>query len=399
MTIRACLFLLAFTLLFSPGCWNRVELDQRAIAAGFGADRAGDGGRIRITVQVIRPGQLKVGQAKPGGSAAVTVYSCTGYTFFDALRNLAMATGKKIFIAEAKVVVIGEGLAREGIGKITDMYDRDHEMSTRNFLLIARGEAREVMETNVAAEKIWAYGIAHKVKSMAAHGKAPPVEFRHFLNTVESKTTAPVAAAVRLPRIHGGGEEKGEDPGTIPPKEIMVSGAAVFRRYKLAGWLNEKETRGLLWVAGRVKSGIVPITAPGGDDGLVSLEIISAGSKVRPEIAGGKPSVTVEIRAVGSLGDIQPDTVDITDPGIWNNMEKRKAAAIEGEIRAAVAKAQALNADIFGFGEALRRQFPKEWKSMEYKWDEIFPGLPVNIKVDAKIRGTMKVTKPAGPGP
>lgn len=66
---------------------------------------------------------------------------------------------------------------------------------------------------------------------------------------------------------------------------------------------------------------------------------------------------------------------------------------------AAVVRAQELNADIFGFGEEVRRKHPGQWKNMEDKWDELFPGLEVIPEVDAKIRRTGKITKPAQPKP
>ncbi|MCL5290162.1 MAG: Ger(x)C family spore germination protein [Bacillota bacterium] len=403
MKRKIALAALVLLLLFAAGCWNRVELEQRAIVAGFGADQSGEEGKIEITVQVIKPGEIRAGPAARGGSPkAVVVYNSTGYTFFDTLRNLTMLLGKKLFVSEAKIMVVGEELAREDIGKVTDFYDRDHELSTLNFLLIAQGEAREILETEVGTEKIWAYGIADMVKAMKAHGKAPATKVQDFLDAVESKTTAPVAAAVQVVRKEkeeGEGEEKAGKEKAVLPKDLKLSGAAVFRKYQLAGWLDEKETRGLLWVTGKIKSGIIVAPAPGSEDKLVAFEIIRASARIRPEMAGGNLTVTVEVKEEGNLGEVQPDTVDITRPGVLKELEERKRAAIEDEIIAAVIKAQELNADIFGFGEAVRRKYPREWKQLEDRWDEIFPALEVNMAVEAKIRRTGKITKTAEPKP
>ncbi len=395
---------LVFLIFLSSGCWNRVELDRRAIVAGFGVDKAGEKGKLKVTVQIVKPGEIKAGPQQGGSPEAVGVYTGTGYTFFDSLRNLAMVTGKKLFLSEAKILVVGEDLARDGIGKVTDMYERDPEPSTRNFLLIAKGEAKEILETEMGLEKIWAYGIANTVKSIRAHGKAPDIEIADFLETLESKTTAPVATAVQVvskekEEGEGKGEAKaGEDKGVLP-KEIKVSGTAVFRHYKLTGWLDEKETRGLLWVTGKIKSGIIVVPAPGAEDKLVALEIIRAKADVKPEMTDGDLIMSVEVEEEGNLGEEQPDSVDIAKPGVLEELEKRKKAVIEEEIIAAVAKARELNADIFGFGEAVHRKYPGEWKQMEANWDEIFPTLEVNLAVDAKIRRTGKISKPAEPEP
>ncbi|MCL5057419.1 MAG: Ger(x)C family spore germination C-terminal domain-containing protein, partial [Actinobacteria bacterium] len=190
----------------------------------------------------------------------------------------------------------------------------------------------------------------------------------------------------------------GEDKAVLP-KEIKVSGTAVFRHYKLTGWLDETETRGLLWATGKIKSGIIVVPAPESKGKLMSMEIIRASGKIKPEITDGNLTVTVEVKEEGNLGEEQPDSVDITKPGILEELEERKKAVIEDEIGAAVAKAQELNADIFGFGEAVHRKYPGEWKKLEDKWDEIFPNLEVSTVVDAKIRRTGKITKPAQPKP
>lgn len=310
-----------------------------------------------------------------------------------------MVTGKKLFLPETKILVVGEGLAREGIEKVTDFYERDHEPSTRNFLLIAKGEAKEIMETESGIEKVWAYGIADTVGAVRAHGKAPAIEVKTFLKDVQSKTTAPVATAVHV--VHkvkeGGGAEQEQKKQAIPTKQIKVSGTAVFRQYKLTGWLDEKETRGLLWVTGKINSGIIVVPIPGSEDKLLAFEIIRANANIKPEISGGKVSIIVEVEEEGNVGEVQPDTVDITKPGFWQELEERKKAAIEEEIRASVIKAKDLNADIFGFGELVRRKYPREWKQLEDKWDEIFPTLEVKIAVAAKIRRTGKITNPAVP--
>lgn len=54
-----------------------------------------------------------------------------------------------------------------------------------------------------------------------------------------------------------------------------------------------------------------------------------------------------------------------------------------------------MNADVFGFGEAVRRKYPREWPQYEKMWEELFPVfLDVRLEVDAKIRRTGLITDP-----
>jgi spore germination protein KC len=67
-------------------------------------------------------------------------------------------------------------------------------------------------------------------------------------------------------------------------------------------------------------------------------------------------------------------------------LEQKKTDAIRGEILAAFEKARELDADIFGFGDAVYQRYPKEWESMKDRWDEIFPDIELEISIQAKLR-------------
>ena len=47
---------------------------------------------------------------------------------------------------------------------------------------------------------------------------------------------------------------------------------------------------------------------------------------------------------------------------------------------------QAHNIDIIGLGDNFYRKYPVKWeKNYKEKWEEIFPDVPVDIKVNVKI--------------
>ena len=53
-----------------------------------------------------------------------------------------------------------------------------------------------------------------------------------------------------------------------------------------------------------------------------------------------------------------------------------------------------LNADIVGFSKEFYRKYPKQKKTIEDHWDEIFPEVEVNINIKAYIRREGFITKP-----
>lgn len=378
-----------FLISFTTGCWNRVELNEKAIVAGAGIDKAQEKGKINLTMQVILPGEVKApaGGGQGGGAEkAVWVVTSTGRSVFDAVRNFALRSGRKGFWAHAKVIVIGEETAKEGIDKIIDWFEREPEVRRRTWVLVSRGDAKKIIEAEPELEKIQAYEIASLVKASKATSKVPQVNLNEFLGMASSKTTCPFTTGIE--------EISSEDKKS---KTFRLAGTAVFKNYKLKGWLDAYETRGLLWVLGKVVSGIIEVECLLDGEKPTAQEIIRTSSKVKPKIKDGDLTITVEVFEEGNIGETPIPCADLTKPENIKRIEKRVAEVIKREINMAVKKAQEFNTDIFGFGEAVHRKYPSEWKELENKWDEIFPHLEVTVKVDAKIRRTGLIFKSAMP--
>lgn len=179
---------------------------------------------------------------------------------------------------------------------------------------------------------------------------------------------------------------------------LKVGGTAVFRGNKMAGWLDERETRGLLWVRGKVKGGVITVPCGSGsgkgEDIRYSMEILRNGSKIEPELTDGELSVTVKVNAGTSIQEAECQE-ELEKPEVIESIKQSLAGAIQGEVEAALAKAQhEYRSDVFGFGEAVHRKYPDVWKEMKNNWKEIYPDLPVYVEVEAKIARTGLVTKP-----
>ncbi|MDD4753993.1 MAG: Ger(x)C family spore germination C-terminal domain-containing protein, partial [Desulfitobacteriaceae bacterium] len=140
-------------------------------------------------------------------------------------------------------------------------------------------------------------------------------------------------------------------------------------------------------------SGIIVINSPKSGE-KVSLEIIRSSAKIIPEIKNGILHIKIKIKEEGNLGD-QMAPEDLTDPILFSSLEKRQAEAIKKEVLSAWEKARQYNTDIFGFGEAVYKKYPKEWKEIEDKWDDYFPQIKVSLEVvEANLRRSGMTTKP-----
>jgi len=152
----------------------------------------------------------------------------------------------------------------------------------------------------------------------------------------------------------------------------------------MIGQLNERESSGLLWAINKIKIGFVTIPE-------ASLEIVKAKSKIVPELQGDQVKIAIEIDEESNLLEYKGHQ-DMTSD-ILQELEKGQAKEIESQVRAAVEKSFSLNADVFGFGDAVHRKYKKEWKDLKLRWDVIYPNIEVVVKVKTHLNEIGDINK------
>jgi spore germination protein KC len=248
--------------------------------------------------------------------------------------------------------------------------------------MVARGKGSYILEVQDGIETVQGIGIAKQIRLAASFTHYPEVRILDFSNRLISKTTAPICPILSVIQDT---EANGKRI-----KRVDIVGTAVFKKDKMIGELNKQESRGLLWGINKVKKGIVLIDSPDGS-GKASLSIIRAKSKIQPKLINGQINITIEIKEEGNLTEYNGKQ-NLTDKLI-KEIEKSEAKQIEGDVRAAINKSFELNADIFGFGEVVHRNYKKEWRDLSSKWDEIYPDINVAIKVQTHINEVGDINK------
>lgn len=376
------ILVLSLTTLTMSGCWNLRELNTIAIVAASGIDKEGPD-QIKVTAQVFKPGNIQSPQAGAGsGKKPYVNFDATATSVFEAVRKITQTASRKLYWAHNQILIFGKETAEDGLDNYIDFFLRDHETRLMVNILVAKGAASEILSVQSDLETTPAININDIFKAISATSQAPQITLKDIIEGLLSKTTSTIAPLIELTE-----ENK--------KKRVNIAGTAVFKRGKMVGELNPLESRGLLWIIGKVQSGIIVVNCPDSNK-TASLEIIWADSEIIPEIQNEQLSITVKIKEEGTLGD-QNCPKDLTKLEAWSSLEKLKTAAIHNEITSALKKAQEYNTDIFGFGEAIHRKYPLLWKDIENQWDELFPQLKVNIKIKAKLRRSGLITKAVSP--
>lgn len=371
---KMCMLLsMVFLLLISSGCWDRRELDQHAIVSGIGLDTDPVENHIRLSVQIIDPSQVSTaGSDQAGGGKPFWIASTSSDTVFDAIRDMTNISSRPLTLVHNKVLIVGEDLAKEGLQEHLDVFFRDIESRTTNWIFIAEGRAEDILKLETPMMKISSFSLSSMLEVQPwKQSQTILTNYIDFAQAASCPTTA-----VLLPVVSTLKTETGEQP--------QLSATAVLDKdLKLIGKLNEQESRGVLWIMDKVRGGILVIHPSATEK--ASLEIIRSQSKVKMALKNNMPEITIEVDITSNLSELSGNG-DLMSPAIWNKLAHYQAKAVEKEIRMAVEKAQELNADVFGFGAMIYKKYPQEWKTIEALWDDIFPLIEVNVQVKSRVK-------------
>ncbi len=306
-------------------------------------------------------------------------------------RNLASESPRQIFWVYDRVLLIGEKLAREedSITQVLDFYNRDQEPRMGTHLMVVKGTTLdEIMSARFELERQPNRGFDEIGKVVAARKSTSWVPTAlEFCRELETEGLEPVLGAAEVVHRPRHEPEQGVLREVTISHTARISGLGAFKGNQLVGWLNDRQSRGVLWVRGKVRSGIIVIKNPQAEERLISLEIRRTGRKITPQMIDGRPVIKIRIDVEGSFGETQEEIQFLGDSELWDSLERRFAAAVRNEVLAALQAAQEdLESDILGLGRAVHNAYPREWQVMKDNWDEIFPTLKVEVEVFATLK-------------
>lgn len=375
------------------GCWNRRELNELGIVVAAAIEKDTDSDQYVLTAEIVRPAAL----SKDSGGGIIKnpneLVTAKGATLFEAIRNMSKKFDREPFFSHTKVLVIDEQVAREGIIPVLHVWLNSEEIRPVLWVVISKGvPARRILSELHGIEGIQANYLASIIRDHDLNSETTVVNLLDVDTALGNDTINPVIGVMEL----------SEAPPlsvieTNTGNGIKLVGTAVFKRDKLVGYLDAKESRGLNWITEKVKSGVIQVPSPIG--GLVSIEITDAEGKINAQMKDGKYLFTIEVKEEGNIIEKQ-QRIDLNQLPFLNEVNQRQQYIIEAEIRQAVDKAQKEYAsDIFGFGKALYDAYPDEWEKIKEDWPAIFPTVEYTVKVESKIRRLGLMQKPIIPKP
>lgn len=366
-------------------CWSQRELNTLAIVLGTALDVGDQPDTLTLTAQVVKASELGSGTSTKGGGSGGKAYVNVSYTdssVLSAVRELTRMQNRRLYFAHNEVLIFSSDLAKKDIAEGLDVFIRDYETRMNINILISKGKASEILNENVELEKIPALHISKLMGNQKSNSETVPVTLRDFAIAILSDSAAPVAPMVKLYESEG-------------KKYAKLEGTAVFKKGKMIGELNTEQTRGVLWVTNKAQSGEKTVNTPWGQ---VTLEILHSSSNLKP-VKGEDGTIRMKL-AIDVEGAIQGNETaeNMSRPENVAMLKGRMEDAVRSDVGSALAQARALSADVLGFGEAIRREYPEEWEKMKGNWDQEFPKIGMDVQVNAELGSEGGLVKPVTPG-
>lgn len=374
------------------GCWNSRELNELSITSMLGIDRVDDD-QYMFTTQMVNPGE--VAREKVGERTMVTTIQEKGNTLFEAWRKLTKTSSTKLYFSHVRILVIGEDLAREGVSKILDVMLRDHEYRSDFFVLIAKdNKAHDILSILTTMEKIPGEKLFKSLKSSSsAYGSTTEVSLDTFISELVSTGQDLAVTSIYIVGDKEEGRYEAKYKVIDPNVYLKFGPLGVFNGDKLVGWMEDHDSRGYNFSQGNVKSTLVNVPCVKGD-GLIGVEVIDTDAKISTQNQKGQIVGTVEVKVNGNIMDSECTAEQKFDEAQYiEKFQKIMNKTIQKEIKNSIKTAQDdYQSDIYGFGNALHREDRKKWKKVESQWREIFPTIPITVKVDSEIHNTGSIT-------
>lgn len=407
MIKRLCLLALIISVLFMGGCWNYKSLDKLNIVVGVAVDYDNEKEMFNMTYELANLS----GQAKTSPITGRIIHT-EGKTLFDAARNANLKESKNLFFGATTLLIVDQEIAKEkGILPILDWFIRDSELrETLNVVISQEDKAADILESSGEDKKEIISSNIHdaingnkKISSTTVN-----TQIYQILNDLYSTRKSTLIPTIRLESEKSKSEKGKSEDGkntqggtgsgsqgsgsdgegankSKTPKAPKITGVAVIKGDKLAGFLSTDMAKYILLIEDKLNSGIITLSSEDVTGEDISLEIFKNNSKLKYSYKDENLTIRIETNTYVTIGE-NTASLNVMDEEVIKKVEEAASKKVEMGIKELVDIFQhEFNADVLGFGEIMHKRNHTLWKQLEPSWDQIFPNLDVEVSSKIKI--------------
>lgn len=372
---------LILSLLFLTGCWDKVEIEQRAIVAAAIVDRVGDElgegegrtdrrDKIAVTFGMIKPSEIQ------GKGKAFISEKVSGSNFSDVIDRLSDKISRRPFFGQIRLMIFTEELLMdsETFRKVIDDFDRRAVINQNMKVGVIKGDTKKMDEIEPKLENLNSAYVVGVMENNRISSDILSMTFAEMLKATREGEGSLVMPFIKADIKNGG--------------DYIINEAVLIKDYKFLANMDTKYVGPYKIITKKFDRGRVYAEYKG-----ISVPYLIYNLKVKIHMEdeeGLKYKVDVQTE-----GDIEEYMFgeDIFETKTVKKIEKSLREKIEKDLKETTLYfQQEIGHDYLGFGEYTNKYHNKVYKKYDDNWDEAFKKLEVTFKVDAKVRrvGTVK---------
>lgn len=383
---RYLTIMLILSTMCMTGCWDKVEIDEKAFVSILGVDagkdiskeehlnRVSQGAsftgnkfdKIRVTYSF--PNISELGPQK-GGTAGESSMSVDAYSMQDSLDKVLNKSSRFISFGHLKLIVLSSSLLDSSITfkEVIDYLQRQPAVNRMTYIVFSDNKSEEILNFKPNMEKSIENYIVGILENNTQNNTAFPLTLNEFLESTSESNSA-LVPVINIDKKN---------------RNFKIAKVAVINNNKIKGYITTEQANSIQLIGDKkFKGGNRTIIRDGSP---LDYSIDDSSRKIT---LTNKKNLTFHIK-LDIEGEIKGYNIDkqISSKGDINKIEEDLNKAIVQEINEAIRISQSdYNTDILHLGEYIHKYHPALWKEIKGNWDDLYKTVNINITADTKVR-------------
>ena len=393
--LLATLFLLP--ILFSSGCWDKREVEEKAYVVVIGLDKHPDHDTdLDVTFQIANP---QVGSSQRGSQDNEEPSEIITFPAIDMLsaRDTANAIiSRKITFEHITTIIVSEELAKSDIFyRVLYPATRDRELRREARIIVSKEKASDFIKKNkpvmeTRPHKYYQFMFQRTTET----GLIPDTTVHDFSQCTEGDADLVMTGYTTIEKVKAkeDGFEDDYYPGQIVGKNKQLAqmiGAAVFKEGKMVGELTGEELRLAIELNPykEVKSMMVSYPDPMNDKYRIIARRYDRNLKVKMDLKGTKPKINVTLNSTMDILGIPSFIAYTTDLKKQQQLERAIEKGLKKKFEALIKKTQEdFKGQPFCWSIPARKEFLTMDEYIEFDWMKTYPEIEVKMDVNVAIK-------------
>lgn len=366
MKKRLAAAVLAASVALLAGCGKAAlpyarEMGDMALLRTMGVDAGEKDGDFRVTVSTGRRAAGLQGEGQPP-----LILSAEGGSLSSACLAMQGLSDSYVFYGYVDQLLLGEGLALEGIQTVLDYFAQDVELGLGTQLWLIRGDTAQGAVR--AGEET---GVDSRLSTLQTDSEMGAAGITRTVG--ETSAGLLEWGSAYLPALRAVEQEREGETA------LLEAGYGVLRNGRLVGYLDGESARGLELLTGRTTADILEVELP---SGRTVARLTGAAVQWSPEFRGDElKKLRLTCRVNAALAEGRRQLEEREQEELRRALEARE----EERLRRVLDQLRSWGTDCAGVGSQVSQADPARWEKLGPQWTRLFSAVPVEISVEVSL--------------